>query len=825
MRKNIALLNVVVIVLFQACSTGKNNNSDGWKLADNPILTQWAGEIDPARPWPEYPRPDAAREEWLNLNGLWDYSISESDTEPAHWEGKILVPYPVESALSGVKKRVNEKQYLWYKRNFRIPRTWKKREILLNFEASDWETTVWIDGKEAGKHRGGYDPFTINITGSLGKRKNHEVIVRVWDPTDKGFQPRGKQVSQPNGIWYTPSTGIWQTVWLEPVNKSHIKSFRYQSDIETGAFLISTDTEGNSADELKITAFKDGKQIAVTSGSVSETVKISIPDFRLWTPENPVLYDLVLELIEDNKVTDKLSTLAGLRKVSLGKTPDGFTKILLNNRFVFQNGPLDQGFWPDGIYTPPSEKAMIYDLQEIKRMGFNMLRKHVKVENRIFYNWCDKLGILVWQDMPSGDAYISGDQPDIQRSEESASQFEYELKRMIDTKYNHPSIIMWVPFNEGWGQFETGRITDMVRNYDSTRLVNSASGWTDRGTGDVNDIHHYPEPAVPPAEHVRAAVLGEFGGLGLKVQGHTWEQKNWGYRNMDDSIQLLEKYEAFYNQIHRLVNESGLSAAVYTQITDVETETNGLLTYDRKINKMGAENVYKANHNFIPPSLESPVRIFTDKFNISLSNYKPGGTIYFTTDSTIPTLSSEIYKEPIIIDKPAIIKTYTKWKDAESRIITYQIDKTNPVPAAEVYDLKPGVIASIYYGDFDKLPDFHSMKPSVTRTTTEISEKIARRGELFAVEFEGYLFIPADDVYGLSLISDDGSRLFLNGKEILSNDGIHGMREESGYFPLGKGNHKIKLEYFQRQGGIGLKLLIEVPGHQKSNIPEPWLKH
>lgn len=825
MRKNITLLNVVVIVLFQACSTGKNNNSSDWKLADNPILTQWAGEIDPARPWPEYPRPDAAREEWLNLNGLWDYAISESDTEPAHWEGKILVPYPVESALSGVKKRVNENQYLWYKRNFRVPRTWKKREILLNFEASDWETTVWIDGKEAGKHRGGYDPFTINITSSLGKRKNHEVIVRVWDPTDKGFQPRGKQVSQPNGIWYTPSTGIWQTVWLEPVNKSHIKSFRYQSDIETGAFLISADTEGNSADDLKITAFKDGKQIAVTSGSVSETVKISIPDFRLWTPENPVLYDLVLELIEDNKVTDKLSTLAGLRKVSLGKTPDGFTKILLNNRFVFQNGPLDQGFWPDGIYTPPSEKAMISDLQEIKKMGFNMLRKHVKVENRIFYNWCDKLGILVWQDMPSGDAYISGDQPDIQRSEESSSQFEYELKRMIDTKYNHPSIIMWVPFNEGWGQFETGRITEMVRNYDSTRLVNSASGWTDRGTGDVNDIHHYPEPAVPPAENVRAAVLGEFGGLGLKVQGHTWEQKNWGYRNMDDSIQLLEKYEAFYNQIHRLVNESGLSAAVYTQITDVETETNGLLTYDRKINKMGAENVYKANHNFIPPSLESPVRIFTDKFNISLSNYKPGGTIYFTTDSTIPNLSSEIYKEPVIIDKPAIIKTFTKWKDAESRIITCQIDKTNPVPAAEVYDLKPGLIASIYYGDFEKLPDFHSIKPSLTRTTTEISETIARRGELFAVEFEGYLFIPADDVYGLSLISDDGSRLFLNGKEILSNDGIHGMREESGYFPLGKGNHKIRLEYFQRQGGIGLKLLIEVPGHQKSNIPEPWLKH
>ena len=824
MNRYIAIVNVVLLILILSCS-GYRKEAETWKIAENPLLTPWAADVDPLQPWPEYPRPDAAREEWINLNGLWDYSITDSDTEPERWEGKILVPYPVESALSGVKKSISDNQFLWYKRHFRIPRSWKDREVLLNFEASDWETTIWVDGKEAGKHKGGYDPFTFNITPFLDHKKNHDLLVRIWDPTDKGFQPRGKQVAAPGGIWYTATTGIWQTVWMEPVNKSHIRSYRAVSDIDEGAVYIDADVTGNNSLKLTVSALYENKIISSASGSAEEILKLRIPDFKLWSPDNPVLYNLILELSDKDVVTDRISGFTGLRKISLGKTPDGHTRILLNNRFIFQNGPLDQGFWPDGLYTPPTEKAMYSDLETIKKMGFNMLRKHVKVENRIFYNQCDKLGILVWQDMPSGDNYISGDQPDIERSTESASQFEFELKKMIETKYNHPSIVMWIPFNEGWGQFETGRITDLIKSFDSTRLVNSASGWTDRGTGDINDIHHYPEPAVAKSEKNRAIVLGEFGGLGLPVPGHTWEQKNWGYRNMEDSVKLLANYEAFYDQVHRFARESGLSASVYTQITDVETETNGLLTYDRKVNKMGIENVHRANNNFIPPSLKSGVRIFTEKFEINLSNNRPGGTIFFTTDSTEPSLESQSYTGPFLTEKPVLIKAFTKWKETKSRIISYTIEKVKPLPPVDVYDLKTGLIASVYYGDFEKLPEFHNLRPVFNKTVTEISEKIAGRNDSYAIEFEGYLLIPSDDIYGLSLISDDGSRLILDGKEVLKNDGIHGMKEESGYFPLGRGHHKFRLEYFQRQGGSGLKLLLEVPGFQKSNIPEPWLKH
>jgi beta-galactosidase/beta-glucuronidase len=598
MRKFLFITVVMLSILSVSCT---RKNKTEWKPAENPILTKWATEIDPAKPWLQYPRPDMVRNVWINLNGLWDYAITPRNTKPEKWNGKILVPYPVESAISGVKKRITENENLWYKRTFKIPNGWSKKRILLNFEACDWETNVWIDGKEVGKHLGGYDPFSFDITQSLGNQKFHELLVRVWDPTDKGPQPRGKQVSSPGGIWYTPTTGIWQTVWIEPVNESYISSFRTVTDADNGTITFKTDVKNAGTTSLNFTIIKDGERIAIVSGKSDQEISIKVENPVLWTPENPFLYDIDIELKDGIKTIDNVKSYTGIRKIAIGKVADGFTRILLNNKFIYQNGPLDQGFWPDGIYTPPTEKAMVYDLQMTKKMGFNMLRKHVKVENRIFYYWCDKLGILVWQDMPSGDKYISGSQPDIEKTKESAEQYEFELKRMIETKYNHPSIIMWVPFNEGWGQFETERITQLIADYDPTRLVNSASGWTDRGTGSVNDIHHYPDPIVQPSEEKRAIVLGEFGGLGLPVQGHTWEQKNWGYKNMEDSLQLLAKYQSYYTQIHKFVKENGLSATIYTQTTDVETETNGLMTYDRKINKMGVENVLKANLNITAP--------------------------------------------------------------------------------------------------------------------------------------------------------------------------------------------------------------------------------
>jgi len=591
--KSISILSFFVLSI--SCTYKKEVN---WKIAENPILTKWTSDVDPLKPWLQYPRPDMVRNAWMNLNGLWNYAITRKGIKPEKWDGTILVPFPIESAVSGVRKRVSENENLWYKRDFIIPNVWNKKHILLNFEACDWETRIWVDGKEVGTHMGGYDPFTFDITQSIGDKKIHELLVCVWDPTDKGTQPRGKQVSSPGSIWYTPTTGIWQTVWIEPVNESYISSFRTVTNTN-GTIIFKSDVKNGAEGSLSFIVKKEGKTIATATGNTDNEITVQIKDPILWSPDRPFLYDISIELKKNNKIVDRVKSYTGIRKISIGKTSDGFTRMLLNNDFVYQNGPLDQGFWPDGIYTPPTEDAMVYDLRMTKKMGFNMLRKHVKVENRIFYYWCDKLGIIVWQDMPSGDVSIGGIQPDINKSKEATEQYEFELRRMIETKYNHPSIIMWVPFNEGWGQFETGRITQLIADYDPTRLVNSSSGWTDRGTGNINDIHHYPDPIVQPAEEKRAIVLGEFGGLGLPVQGHTWELKNWGYRNMEDSLQLLKKYESYYDQINKFVNENGLSATIYTQTTDVETETNGLMTYDRKINKMGVENVFKANHKVV----------------------------------------------------------------------------------------------------------------------------------------------------------------------------------------------------------------------------------
>jgi hypothetical protein len=818
------LLQSASILLFFAISVSCTRNTEvTWKIADNPILTRWAEDVDPLKPWLQYPRPDLKRESWMNLNGLWEYAITPKGSKPEKWDGNILVPYPVESALSGVKKRVSDSENLWYKRTFTVPNVWNRKQILLNFEACDWETVVWIDGEEAGSHKGGYDPFTFNITEALGDQKEHELIVCVWDPTNRGPQPRGKQVSNPGSIWYTPSTGIWQTVWIEPVNESHISSFRIITDVDNSTIRFETEVLNGETAVLSYTIKEKDKKIAEVSGKVGESVSVKIENPVLWSPENPFLYDIEIELKKGNRIVDEVTTYTGIRKISVGKADDGFTRILLNNKFVYQNGPLDQGFWPDGLYTPPTEKAMIYDIEVTKKMGFNMLRKHVKVENRIFYYWCDKLGILVWQDMPSGDRHINGRQPDIEKSKEATEQFEYELKRMIETKYNHPSIIMWVPFNEGWGQFETGRITQLTKDYDPTRLVNSASGWTDRGTGDMNDIHHYPDPAVPPAEEKRAIVLGEFGGLGLPLQGHTWEQKNWGYRNMEDTLQLLSKYEAYYEQVYKYVKENGLSATIYTQTTDVETETNGLMTYDRKVNKMGIENVFNANNNIIPPTLTTELRMFTDTFLAELVNSKAGGKIYFTVDGSEPTDKSSQYTEPLKLTETTTIKAFTRWDNAKSRVTSFLIEKSNPGAATELTRVKPGLKASIFDGKFTTLPDFSTLKPVQTKLVKEVSHSAAGKNSFFGIVFDGYINIPEDGVYGLYINSDDGSKMVIDGTEPVVNDGIHGMSEEGRSYPLAKGYHKLKIEFFQGEGGIGLEFLVTAPGQQKTIVPANWL--
>jgi beta-galactosidase/beta-glucuronidase len=609
-----------------------------WQPKTAPLMTRWAADVTPQNVHPEYPRPQMVREQWLNLNGLWDYAITPKEAPcPQQYDGQILVPFPIESALSGVMQRVNENQRLWYRRTFTVPAEWKGKRILLHFGAVDWEATVWVNGRglkpigdggysfetlnpAAEPHRGGYDAFTFDISDALNPDGVQEIVVSVWDPTDAGPQPRGKQVRNPHGIWYTPTTGIWQTVWLEPVPSRHIANLEVVTDVDAGCVVVrptiriplewSTFYVGRN---LWVEIREGNKLVASASSEPGcRSICVMLPNAKHWSPENPFLYDLTVEFRENDtrydpetgerlegengRTIDRVSSYFGLRKIALSQGKAGVTYILLNNMPYFMFGPLDQGFWPDGLYTAPTDEALRYDIEMTKKLGFNTARKHVKVEPQRWYYWCDKLGLLVWQDMPSGDMVDTGGKPEMQRTPASAAQFELELTRMIESLANHPCIVMWVPFNEGWGQYDTARIAELVRKRDPTRLVNAASGWHDMRIGDAHDIHVYPGPSCPEPEPARAAVLGEFGGLGLPLRGHTWlAEKSWGYRSFTTPAELTDAYVGLIEKLVPLVTDGGLSAAIYTQTSDVEIEVNGLMTYDRAVVKMDAERITEAN--------------------------------------------------------------------------------------------------------------------------------------------------------------------------------------------------------------------------------------
>lgn len=595
--------------LIIACLIVQLANAQTWAPAGTHIRTPWAEKVNPASPHNDYPRPQMKRPQWQNLNGLWDYAITYvDDAQPQRFAGKILVPFAVESSLSGVGKTVGANNLLWYKRSFSPPVLQQGQRMLLHFGAVDWQTDVYVNGKKAGSHQGGFDPFSFDITDLVIKGKANELVVRVWDPTDEGPQPRGKQVNKPSGIWYTPVTGIWQTVWLEIVGGTHIQSVYTVTDIDRKTLSVVTDIVNRSeADQLQVVVKKDGQELARQNASASQQIQIPMNNFRLWEPGSPELYDVELTVMRNGKEMDRVTTYTAFRKISLEKDADGIQWVMLNNKFLFQYGPLDQGWWPDGLYTAPTSEALLFDIVKTKEMGFNMIRKHTKVEPALWYRYCDSLGMLVWQDMPSGDMNFSTDKwitnPSLEpidkiRTPASESIYKKELKAMIDAFRPFPSIIVWVPFNEAWGQFKTVEITKWTKAYDPSRLVNASSGGNFHAVGDMHDLHNYPDPQIHRPEVFgidRAVVLGEFGGLGLPIENHTWTDKsNWGYQSFTTKDELLARYRSLITKLETMIPK-GMSAAVYTQTTDVESEVNGLMSYDRKVMKFDPDAIRKIN--------------------------------------------------------------------------------------------------------------------------------------------------------------------------------------------------------------------------------------
>lgn len=573
------------------------------QVSQDAMMTRWGKQVTPENAWREYPRPQFRREEsWTNLNGLWDYAVTSDATHPGTFDGTILVPFAIESALSGVGHLLEPDEVLWYRRTFSHS-TPDEHRTLLNFEAVDYECTVYMNGKEVGRHIGSSDPFKFDVTDAMQDGEN-ELIVRVIDKTAPE-QTLGKQTLKPKGIYYTRVSGIWQTVWLEDLPTRHIASVKMKPRIGEGTLRVLPTLAGMPivGERLKVTVRDHGRQIGVADAALS----VRIPEAKLWSPATPHLYDITIELFNgDDQLIDRVESYAAMREIGVRRGPAGHLRILLNNKEVFHYGPLDQGWWPDGLLTPPSDEAMRFDVDYLKKAGFNMIRKHIKIEPRRFYAYCDRVGMMVWQDMPStgGRPFWSKLAPNPVEEEwpkRRHEQFMAELKAMINHLRNHPSIVMWVPFNERWGQHETVQVGRAIENLDVTRLLNIASGGNFFPVGDVADRHNYPEPMFPFEDqrlNDYIKVVGEFGGHGYVVQGHQWNTaiRNWGYGGLPQTqAEYKARYRKSFEELMKL-RRRGVAAGVYTQTTDVEGEVNGLMTYDREIQKMSADELSELHH-------------------------------------------------------------------------------------------------------------------------------------------------------------------------------------------------------------------------------------
>lgn len=565
------------------------------------LMTPWGEHLDENCILTEYPRPQMRRDSYLNLNGRWEYAITDSDESPRRWDGTILVPFSPESALSGVGRSLQPGQTLWYRREVILPQGFIPADgrLLLHFGAVDQEAAVYWNGRLLGRHMGGYNAFTLDATDALGPRNS--LVVRVHDDTDASFHSRGKQKTRRGGIWYTPQSGIWQTVWMEAVPRHYIESLRIVPLFDQSAVEVMV----RCSQPLQCEATVDGRTVPFTSG---EPARIPMPDFRAWSPEDPYLYDLSVTLGED-----RVESYFGMRKVEVRADRGGVKRLFLNGEPYFQSGLLDQGYWPDGLYTAPSDEALIYDIQTAKAMGFNLLRKHIKVEPMRWYYHCDRLGMLVWQDMPSGGGkyrfstitlpLVTG----IHRrdnhyrafaraSSQGRGEYMDELEEMVGQLFNAPSVVLWVPFNEGWGQFDSTLVMERLRALDPTRPVDPASGWHDQGAGELRSLHVYFKPfRFRRDRRGRALALSEFGGYNLRVDGHCFNQKDYGYRRLPDAAALWRDFSRLYEREVLPAVPRGLCASVYTQLSDVEDELNGLMTYDRRVVKLDADEVRELN--------------------------------------------------------------------------------------------------------------------------------------------------------------------------------------------------------------------------------------
>jgi len=809
-----------------------------WHPVSGHLMTRWASAVDPGSILPEYPRPQLVRRRWQNLNGLWQFAVMTDSAAPLPFDRElsqqILVPFAMESALSGVGKHAER---VVYRRTFRTPADMSLGErLLIHFGAVDWRATVYVNGKRLGEHVGGYTPFTFDATPALTARGDQELVVAVYDPTDSFGQPRGKQVSNPRDIWYTPVTGIWQTVWLEPVPAASIDRLVLTPDLAGEVLHLRADLRGprdaGRGLRLEAVASTNGSVVGRVQGAAGGDLRLTIPNVHPWSPDDPFLYNLSVTLRNGQRVVDSVSSYFGMRSVSRGMGADGFARIRLNGRPTFMLGPLDQGWWPDGLYTAPTDAALREDIETMKALGFNMVRKHIKVEPARWYYYADKLGLAVWQDMPSG----WNDTP------AAREDFVHELRDMVEHLRSITSIVAWVPFNEKWGQFDTKRVVGVIREIDTTRLVNDASGWQHEGIGDIIDVHRYQGPQAMYGAEGRVAVVGEFGGLGYKVNGHTWAGDAWGYGGLFPSeAALADRYALLMKRLFHDRDTHGIGAGVYTQLTDVEVELNGFMTYDRAVMKFDTARTAAVNRGLAPYILPE-LADFTDSVRVTISTGSPV-EVRYTMDGSEPSLTSARYRGPFTIAASTVV-----------RARSFVNGKATAAPEGRVdYRLGPGrapVMAPVtrglryeYFADTTREPAFRlnwpvrwrvehpesrpdDLHPTKTGTIGNFSLAPRDTNEMFSFRYTGYIRVPRTGVYTFLARSDDGVALWIGDQNVFWSLGQSPKTTETwGQAALQAGLHPITVGYFQAYGPMRLEMYIDGPGMPRQRIPDAFLFH